>query len=806
LNSGEDRFGVGRSTFKVESSSAAATCLHCGTPFTPRDDEAYCCHGCHYVAQLLEDRDLTRFYELKGEATLPPVGSKAFRDVETGPLEEVLQRTETASDQPVVMAKFGVEGISCIGCVWLIEAIFKRQDGAAAARIDARSGAVELAWQRGHFDLAAFACAVQQIGYRLTLYREDSTTRRESKQITHRLGLCGFFLLNTMLFTLPGYLGMGPSFFLAPLFELLGALFATLSLAVGGSYFIQRAWQAARHKVLHIDFPIATGLVVAYLGSLIGWATGYTTLIYFDFVATFVFLMLVGRWLQEVALERNRSHLQRQQTGPREVTVIGGPQDGERIPAAEVAAGLEYSVAPGEINPVAADPLDRSGNLSLEWINGEADPVVWPRERPAPAGAINVSLHGLRFRAREAWPDSLLAQLLQRPEDTFREHRLQTTLKYYIVSVIAIGLLGGMAWLATTGDILKATQVLISVLIVSCPCALGVALPMCDEFAIARLRRAGLFVKNAQIWERLRQVRTVIFDKTGTLTMDVPRLKNPHTVRQLDPLSTQALHQLVERNPHPIARALREALLAEHPQLSQHSADGPIEEHIGNGVAWADPGGNLWTLGKSGWRNDTPSDGQTLLCQNGLTVAFFDFLEDVRDDARETVDFFRHENLDTAILSGDVAGRVSRIADQLDLRAEQTRAACRPKDKADWIKTHAPGCGLMIGDGANDSLAFDAAICRGTPVVDKSILEASSDFFFFGRSLRCLPELFRTTHLRRRTVSTVFAAALIYNIAAVSLCLAGLMHPLLAAILMPLSSIATLAIAWFGLRNRPPLS
>jgi len=794
--------------------TTTSTCAHCGTPFTPREDEAYCCNGCHYVAQLLADNDLTRFYELKGSAALPPVGSKAFREVDAAPLEQVLLQAEAASDQPVTTATFGIEGISCIGCVWLIEAIFKRQHGASAARIDARSGAVELTWQRGHFDLPQFARAVQQIGYRLTLYQEDGPARRESRQLTHRLGLCGFFLLNTMLFTLPAYLGMEADFFLSPLFQLLGALFATLSLAVGGSYFIRRAWQAARNQVLHIDLPIALGLVVAYIGSLIGWASGYTTLIYFDFVATFVFLMLVGRWLQEVALEKNRSHLQRQQVGPRKVTLIGGARDGESIPAREVTAGLVYSIAPGAINPVAADLLDASGTLSLEWINGEAEPLVWPAERSAPAGAVNVGLRSLRLRAREAWPDSLLAKLLQRPADHFREHRLQSVLKYYIASVLAVGLLGGMAWLATTGDMLKATQVLISVLIVSCPCALGVALPMCDEFATARLRRAGLFIKNYQIWERLRRVRQVVFDKTGTLTMDVPRLRDPAAVRQLDPLAAQALHQLVEQNPHPVARSLREALLAEHPALLGDRRDAypkqphwrdacaTLEEHIGQGVLWRDEGGNEWSLGKAGWKNTSPSNAQTALCQNGLIVAEFNFMEDVRDDAKDSINYFRHENLDTAILSGDAPERVHHIAAQLGLDPARVRAACTPADKAEWIWTHAREEALMIGDGANDSLAFDAAICRGTPVVDKSILEASADFFFFGRSLRCLPALFQTARHRRQTVAVIFGAAICYNLVAVSLCLAGMMHPLLAAILMPLSSIATLAIAWVGL-SRP---
>jgi len=782
-----------------------ATCAHCGTPFTPRAKEAYCCHGCEYVAQVLSDNDLTRFYELKGNKAVPPVGSKAFTEAEVTPLIAEIKRVESSTEKPVASARFSIEGISCIGCVWLIEAIFQRQPGSARVRIDPRSSAVEAHWQRGHFDIATFARELQKIGYRLSLYSDDPQAHSGSRQITYRLGLCGFFLLNTMLFTLPAYLGMGGEFYLAPLFQLLGATFATLSLIIGGGYFIQRAWQAARNRVLHIDLPIAAGLLAGYTGSLVGWATGYITLIYFDFVATFVFLMLLGRWLQEYALEKNRSHLQRQKTGPRSVTLIGGAKDGQVIPAGEVTAGMEYSVAPGEINPVSADPLEAQGSLSLEWINGEADPVAWPQNRTVPAGAINVGLHSLRFRAREGWSDSLLAQLLERPQDSFQERRLQTVLKYYIAAVLIVAAAGSLLWLAQTGDLLQSTQVLISVLIVSCPCALGVALPMCDEFANARLRRSGLFIKSAQIWERLRQVRTVVFDKTGTLTMDIPRLQNPETVKALDPLATHALHQLVAHNRHPIARSLREALLAAHPKTLKPRQHGcaRVEESIGQGVAWTDAGGNEWTLGKPAWKQPqlanqtTPKlAGHSLLRQNGLPIASFNFQEDVRDDARAAVDYLRIQKLNTTILSGDAPGRVDSVARQLDIAA---KAQCSPRDKAAWIEAHAHRNALMIGDGANDSLAFDAAICRGTPVVDKSILEASADFFFFGRSLRCLPELFQVAARRRWVVATIFAVAVIYNLTAVSICLAGLMHPLLAAILMPLSSLVTLALAWLGL-------
>ncbi|NBB80415.1 MAG: HAD-IC family P-type ATPase, partial [Verrucomicrobia bacterium] len=342
------------------------------------------------------------------------------------------------------------------------------------------------------------------------------------------------------------------------------------------------------------------------------------------------------------------------------------------------------------------------------------------------------------------------------------------------------------------------------------------------------LRRSGLFIKSGQIWERLRQVRTVVFDKTGTLTLDIPRLKNPDAVRSLDPLATQALHNLVENNRHPIARSLREALLAAHPKLHTTAVTGIVDENIGYGVAWSDTGGNQWTLGKPDWqrsdklpacrsvpkqRSDKlpacrPSPGQagssplqphSCLRQNGLLVASFDFQEDVRDDARNAVDQLRSTQLETIILSGDAPGRVHSIAKQLGIGG---KAQCSPRDKATWIERNAPSRALMVGDGANDSLAFDSAVCRGTPVVDKSILEASADFFFFGRSLRCLPELFQVARSRRMTVTTIFTVAVIYNVAAVSICIAGLMHPLLAAILMPLSSLFTLALAWIGLGHR----
>lgn len=264
-----------------------------------------------------------------------------------------------------------------------------------------------------------------------------------------------------------------------------------------------------------------------------------------------------------------------------------------------------------------------------------------------------------------------------------------------------------------------------------------------------------------------------------------------------------ALFIMVDRNAHPLARSLREVLLAHSGKPFIPTAPSSVTEYIGRGLAWYDAAKNRWTLGQPSWETAT-SDTTThanrvVLRKNGTFVAGFDFSEDVRDDALQANRSLRALNLETIILSGDINSRVQRVAQALNLSAHAAFGDFSSKDKALWIENHAPDTALMIGDGANDRLAFEKAICRGTPVAEQGILESASDFFFFGRSLRGLPMLFYTAQLRRRTVTTVFATAVIYNLGAVSICLAGLMHPLLAAILMPTSSLATLAIAYTAL-------
>ena len=787
----------------LKKDSKQTQCLHCETPFVPHQNEPFCCSGCQYVYQLLNEQALDEFYSIKGNRSLPPIGESVFQHHDFEWVAVAQKEAELIEAPALKKAKFQIEGMSCIACVWLIDALFKREEGQVEIQINLQQGAVTLYWNEPEFDLTHFAKSLSNVGYQL---RPDTTHPSNDTQtlaLSKRIGLCGFLLMNTMLFTLPGYLGMQPAFFLSPLFQILGAFFATLSVLIGGTYFFNRAWQALSAKVLHIDFPISLGIIAAYFGSLVGWLMGYPSLIYFDFVASFIFLMLVGRWVQEFALERNRNLLNKKERHLDPVILLNGSNDGEAMDPDAVVEGQVYQLKPRSINPVAAELLEPNCSVSLEWINGESKPTIWSAHKILPAGSINIGLNSITLKARESWDDGILSEMLATDNTEYQDSRLQKVLKYYIWTILWIAGLGGFAWMFFTSQVLTALQVSISVLIVSCPCALGVAIPICNSYAHTRLRHVGLFIKSNLIWSRLNQVKRVVFDKTGTLTLSTPELINPEAIQTLNNEVRNALFYLVDRNAHPVARSLRECLLKNDPNLIKCEKYPEIEETLGEGVSFCDREMNLWSLGKAVVLNTDTESAENYsvahFSKNKTPIVSFQFSEKVRDHAFEVIQSFKKNGFDPMILSGDHSLSVEKIAHSLELDSENYKSNYSPKDKSKWIEANALDSALMVGDGANDRFAFDSAICRGVPVTEQSLLQESADFFFFGKSLQSLPLLIATHRKRNRTVHTIFAVAIIYNCGAIGLCLWGFMHPLIAAILMPLSSLLSLLIAWVGL-------
>ena len=771
-------------------------CAHCSTPFAATGSEdRFCCKGCEFVYDLIHDEGLDRYYTLRQDTPVKPVRSVPFETHDFSWLIEKVREIEAVPGK-TVEGDFSLDGISCIGCVWLVEKIFLRQPGALEAAAHPATGRVHLSWQSGKTDLPAFARELVSFGYTLAPRRSGSSAS-EAGQLGARLGLCGAFMLNAMGFTLPSYLGMGEDFAFSGLFQLIGLLTATLSMMVGGSYFIGRAWHAVRMKTLHIDLPIALGLIVAYIGSLAGWALEIRGLIYFDFVCTFVFLMLAGRYFQLSTMEKNRQRLQRQRPVPE---TMRSPDRAEPLALTDLAAGVRFELEPGQAAPVAAVLDSAAADFSLEWISGEAESCTFLAGRTLPAGAIHLGKLPVILTAAETWAESMLEKLVSTDRPAVRVPALEKLLKFYLLAVLFIGV-GAFIWWNHFHGMAEALQVMISVFVVSCPCALGVSLPMADEIAGSMMEKVGVFIRQPLLWARLRRVKTVIFDKTGTLTLERPALINPDALSALPADARLALARLTSGSLHPVSRALLEALGREGQRMLRETPAVAVADIPGTGRRYAESGIE-WSLGKPGWQSGEISSHDAELCRNGQPVSHFIFRESLRADAIAALGILNRRSYRLVILSGDRPEKVRAAAGLLGISADDSHASLLPGEKEQIVRDLDHQDTLYLGDGANDSLAFNAAWATGTPVVDRSLLETKADFFFMGQSLRFLPGLLRLAKRRQLVVRIAFTFALAYNLTAVGICLQGLMSPLLAAILMPLSSAISLAIIAIGLKGK----
>jgi Cu2+-exporting ATPase len=767
-------------------------CVHCGTPFLPTAQRPdFCCAGCQFVHDLIAKNGLGQFYELQ-EGGVQPVKSLVFQKRDYTWLAELAQPAER---EPVASLRLDLQGLSCIGCVWLIERLFSRKAGALSVRADSTLGQIDLRWQPGVFDVVEFARELQSFGY--LVGPSGKSDPANDRALIVRLGICGALAMNTMLFTLPSYLGMAADFAFAPLFQRLSLVLSTLSLLIGGSYFFGRTWRSIRQGVLHIDLPISIGLIAAWLGSVYAWSKAAHGFVYFDFVSTFVFLMLVGRWLQQKAVARNRNQLLAAQADPPPVRLASG----ERSPVSHLAAGITYVIEAGQTVPVRSRLESSAAVLGTEWINGESDAAIAPRGRIVPAGAMNCGQAAIELESLEAWSDSLLAKLLRvTPIGETRNATVERFIRTYIWIVVSVAIGGFATWWIATGALLPALQVLISVLVVSCPCASGVALPLCSDLAASRLRAAGVFIRNTGLWAKLDRVRKIIFDKTGTLTPATISLRNPEALDALTNDERTVLLTMVRDSVHPVSNCLREQLLANGTEAFHF---GRAEETIGSGLTLI-RAGVTWRLGRPEWCLAPRSTaqqaeagaaiGDSVFIRNGQPLARFSFGEVARDDAGDEIAALRSRGCEIYILSGDRSSKVAAMASRLGLPREHCQGELSPEEKAARVRELDAHDTLYVGDGANDSLAFDVAWCTGTPAVDRGLLEQKADFYFLGRGLIGLRTLLRMAAVRRRTVRTVVTFAIAYNVLAIALCLAGKMSPLLAAILMPASSLLSLSI------------
>ena len=739
---------------------------------------------------ILSKSGLTRYYELRRGPGLPPADLDS-RHIDHKWLE--LIEDARAQERALTRIELDIQGIHCAACVWLIEELFRRHGGArgGAMSINPALGRIELRVSP-EFPLSDWVDSVEGLGYLLGPAR--STGARPSDDLLLRVGICSALAMNVMLFAAAIYLGLREG----PIYEVLNDLSyaaGVLAVLVGGSVFIGSALRAVRRRVLHLDVPIALGIVLAFAGSTWSFFFASGEAVYIDTLTVFVALMLVGRWLQQRMLERNRAQLLADDGT--ESLLTRQVKDGvvRIVHCIGIREGDRLLIAPGDLVPVELRLLDDAASCSLDWIDGESRPRRFDKGDSVPAGAFNLGQAAFSGVAVTDFASSSLVGLLGSDPASKGDGPLSTQWwsrlsRYYVVGVITLATVAISYWWWRSGEPLRAIEVGTAVLVVTCPCAFGIAAPLAYELVLTQLRRAGIFVRVGDFLDRVRAITRIVFDKTGTLTTGILEVVDPETLRQLPDDQITVLYNMAARSAHPKSVAVRRALEG-HPAARFTEIE--TDEHTGYGIS-ARQADVRYRLGAPGWASAMPTDGgDVAFTADGRVAATITTDEQLRPGARDEIDRLEELGYGLAILSGDAQSRVTTLGASLRMAEDACIGDKSPEQKAAYVRGHEPARTLLVGDGLNDQVAMREAACSGTPAVNRPFMASRCDFYFVSPGLHPVAQVLRASDSLAHVVRRILGFAIAYNLVAVSLAMAGLMKPWVAAVLMPLSSLITLA-------------
>ncbi len=694
-----------------------------------------------------------------------------------------------------------VPGMKCAGCMTRIEACLIDVPGVSAARanLTAHTAAVDIdpdvtsaddliaALQSEGFDARPFDtslhCAAQN---------DDA-----GRALLRRLGVAGFAAMNVMLLSVAVWSGADAS--TRDLLHWVSGLIALPAIGYAGQPFFISAFRALRAGRVNMDVPISLAVVLAAANSVAESAQGAAHA-YFDAAVMLIFFLLIGRYLEHCTRASARSaavELMRM-TGRSARRVL---PDGtsETTPVEALQPGMTLKIAPGERIPADGDIRLGHTELDRALITGESLPEAGAPGTKVHAGMLNLT-GSIQVDVTATGDDTLLAEVARMIDAAQRgkgqlDRLADRVARIYVpvVHVLAAGAFIG--WLVLAGDAHAALQIAVAVLIVTCPCALALAVPTVHTVASARLFRRGIFLKDGGDLERLAMIDTVVFDKTGTLTSAEPELADaPLTDDPAWPVAAA----LALSSRHPLSRAVarRAGELGIDP-----APVSDIVEVPGYGIEGL-LDGNRVRLGRPAWAGAQGKDAASVVLGTPGGVATFQFAEVLRPDAAATCKVLVSRGLTLAILSGDREDAVARVAAETGIVCYQ--ANMLPDEKLAWLEARrAEGrVVLMVGDGLNDGPALAAAHCSMSPASASDVATTAAGLVYTAAGLAPVSEAHEIARLARRRVFESFGIAATYNAVAIPLAMTGLVTPLIAALAMSASSILVVLNA---LRLRGPV-
>lgn len=786
----------------LASDGQGAVCGHCALPLGTRAIEGgFCCEGCRQVHHALREANLSRYYALRGSREGMPATLGGTDEPET---KKWLVREEEALRGEVTTAprRYAVEGLHCSGCVWLIERVFADVEAGGRVDVNPARGTIDL-HVGATFPLVRFAERLARFGYKLA----PSLPESSDGDLLLRLGVCVALAMNAMILAVAIYAGLRDGE-LYRLFQLLSLGLCGASAYVGGTVFFRGALAGARARVFTLDMPIALGIALGFAGSTVSYFVDGGAHAYFDTLTVFIALMLLGRYLRERVVSESRCQLARSEDAER-LLVRRTTTDGavEIVSVSAVTPGDVLLLLPGDIAPVDGRLIDARATVDCAWISGEATPRAAIAGEVVPSGGRNAGGSAVRTEALHPWKGSTLERTLSTPTTESRDaalagrSRIEAAVARAWVPGVLLAATGAFVGHVTAhGDVYRALTVTVALLVVTCPCAFGIATPLGHELVLARLRREGLLVRSHSFLERAAEVKLVVLDKTGTLTESaIEGRRDTLSAGVLDLDDERALFNMVVRSSHPKAAALLDAV---SPEARRFDPSARVLEVTGQGIE-ATINGHRYLLGRAAFAGGGAEDTAGMrFTRDGDVLGTLHVDETLRGDAVASIRALERMGLVACIASGDNEARVSAIADRCGIPRDRARFGQTPEMKAAFVAAHAADKPLMLGDGLNDTLATEAAYCSGTAVAGRTFLAARADFHLLTPGIGAVCSALDLARRLRAVVQANLALAVFYNLVAVLLSVAGIMSPLVCAIFMPASSL--LAISHTTLRLRAP--
>ncbi len=796
----------------LSDSSQPQTCFHCGLPIPASADyrvqiddqsQPMCCHGCQAVAQAIVDGGLTDFYRYRTDKS--PQG----RDLVPEQLNELALYDRDDVQQSFVQKEAGdtreaaliLEGIVCAACVWLNERHVRALPGVREFAVNYSTHRARVRWDNQLIRLSDILDAITVIGYQARPFdpgRQEQVYRDERRAALRRLAVAGLGMMQVMMLAVALYAGAddGMDAKLRNFLRWVSLLLTVPVVLYSGKSFFTSAWRDLKRHQLGMDVPVAIAVGSAFAAS--AWATlRGSGEIYFDSVTMFSFFLLAGRFL-EMGARHRAGQAAEELVKLLPATAARLRESGEeRVPVFELSPGDRVLVRPGESVPADGRITEGLSSVDESLLTGESLPQPRKPGDLLIGGTVN-NESPLVMRVETVGAGTVLSAIVRLLDRAQTEKpavaRLADRVAGWFVAALLM-LAGGVAWWWWRHDATQAFAVTLSVLVVTCPCALSLATPAAVTAATGALTRLGVLTTRGHALETLARATHMIFDKTGTLTEGRLRLEQVTLLGDRDRDSCLQLAAALEQaSEHPIAYALCAAVerlpaatgISATPGLGIEGLVDGQRYRIGVAGYVSELRGSLADSGVAP-RTDYPG-GVVLGDAQGL-LAHFAFVDHLREHAAESVQQLKGLGLEVELLSGDQQDTVRTVAQELGI--EHYRARCRPQDKLARIKDlqRQGAVVAMVGDGVNDAPVLAGAEVSLAMGSGTQLAQASADMVLLSQQLPHLVQAVRTGRRCLKVIRQNLAWALVYNLVAVPLAAAGWVAPWMAAIGMSSSSL-----------------